>query len=357
MHSAVHFQLQNETSGANRVSSMFTPHPLVRSATVQTVLSSVKSTGEIGRVMEHEQPFLIDAGVDETGYDPAGRVRLLAYFNAVASEKCKGLVLMLHGWEGCSHSNYSLMTTNALLSAGYDVVRINLRDHGPGIHADPHALNKGYFLGTLLNETITAVEQIARLAGDKPFFIVGASMGGNFALRLARAHTERPFHNLHGVIAFSPAINPAAAIRAMDAKPAYRRYFRRRWSASLARKQALFPDDFHFDDVLAIPGIYAMTDVLARKDGLFASAADYLDRYRVHPTDLQELTAPVTIITALDDPVIPIADFYALAPHPLLDVHIERFGGHVGWVDILPLHHDLPDMVLTILARYQTETV
>ncbi len=338
--------------GLSRVSNTFEPHRLIRASALQTMLSTVNPNRDNRWILETEQPLLIDAGVDETGADPDRQVRLLAYYNRTVGPTRRGLVLALHGWEGCSHSNYNLITANTLLNAGYDVVRLNMRDHGPGIQLDPHALNKGVFLGTLINEVIEAGHQIARLAEGRPYYIIGASMGGNFALRMARSHTDRPFLNLKRVVVFSPALDPGRSTKAIDEKPPYHLYFRRRWARSLRRKQELFPDSFDFDDVLQIPSIYDMTDALVRQSDQHATVEEYFEKYSVKGDALSNLSVPTTVITALDDAVIPVVDFYGLAPHPLLDVRIERYGGHVGWIDIFPFRHCLPEMMMEIL---QTE--
>ena len=121
----------------------FRPHALVRGAATQTVLSSLYKENT-SRVLAEESAVLVDAGPDQTGYDPDGSVRLLGYYNAGDAVRrgapSRGLVLTLHGWEGCSHSVYNLMLTRTLLAAGYDVFRLNLRDHGPN-----HGLNRGFF--------------------------------------------------------------------------------------------------------------------------------------------------------------------------------------------------------------------
>jgi len=44
-------------------------------------------------------------------------------------------------------------------------------------------------------------------------------------------------------------------------------------------------------------------------------------------------------------------DFYGLAPHPLLDVQIHPYGGHVGFVDIWPVQHYLPQMLLDVMRQ------
>ncbi len=176
--------------------------------------------------------------------------------------------MILHGWEGCSHSNYNLILAQALVQAGYDVFRLNLRDHGPGLHVNSYSLNRGLFLGTLIAEAAAATQQVAALAGDRPFYITGASMGGNFALRLAVWHsTVQPIPNLRKVVAVCPALNPARATRAMDKMHGARLYFRRRWLRSLRAKEQLYPDLYDFRPVEAISSVYAMTDWMLQRYG------------------------------------------------------------------------------------------
>jgi predicted alpha/beta-fold hydrolase len=59
-----------------------------------------------------------------------------------------------------------------------------------------------------------------------------------------------------------------------------------------------------------------------------------------------DLPAPITIIAAANDPVIPVRDFYDLPSHPLLKVQIHPTGGHCGFMDVLPMRHHMPQMVL-----------
>ena len=50
----------------------------------------------------------------------------------------RGLALLLHGWEGSAESSYMRLTAAQLLARGFDVFRLNFRDHG-----DSHHLNEG----------------------------------------------------------------------------------------------------------------------------------------------------------------------------------------------------------------------
>ena len=328
----------------------FQPHRLVRNGTMQTLLARWRPR-QADAFLAHEQPILLDAGVDRTGIDPDRPVRLLGYYNRSAAADNRGLVLLLHGWEGCSHAVHNIMLADSLLRAGYDVFRLNFRDHGPGLHANPYALNRGVFFGTLLEEVATATHRIAAMAGDRPFYIAGPSMGGNFALRLAVWHGHDPFHNLARVVAISPAISPGNATLALDRRPLYQRYFRDRWLKSLATKAALFPDLYDFSSLDPTAPVYALTDTLVRMIGAYDSAEAYFDVYAVMGDSFRNLTVPSHIITAADDAVIPVQDFYDLPPHPLLDLQIFPTGGHVGFMDILPFRHFLPGMLVELLDQ------
>ena len=59
--------------------------------------------------------------------------------------------LLLHGWEGSSESSYMRHTAAHLLADGFDVFRLNFRDHG-----DTHHLNEGLFHSCRLEEVVQA---------------------------------------------------------------------------------------------------------------------------------------------------------------------------------------------------------
>ncbi len=96
-----------------------------------------------------------------------------------------------------------------------------------------------------------------------------------------------------------------------------------------------------------------MTDWLVRHYGHyygdFHSADAYFATYAVQTDELALLNVPVTIIAAMDDPVIDATDLLAFKPHPLLVRHLHPTGGHVGFVNIFPFQHHLPTMVMDAL--------
>jgi len=350
------------------LASPFLPHPLLRSGNLQTALALVKPKPT--PIYHVDQPFVIDGGPDycDTAVttDQARNVQLLAYYTSrlatietetiaatTPATENRGLVLLFHGWLGCSHSTYNLLTTTALTRAGFDVVRLNFRDHGPDFHLQPHALNPGIFLGTLIDEVAQATRTIAQMAGDRPFYLIGVSMGGNFALRMALHHATHPIPNLQKVIAINPAVDPARSTDKLDRNPIFRRYFRRRWLSSLLSKQTSQPTLYNFDELRTYRSIRGMTERIIQQYGTrlggFQRADDYFASYAVSLAALRQLTVPTEIITSLDDPIIDAADFRDLPNHPLLNFQLHPTGGHVGYVTLFPLQHYLPRLVLQSL--------
>ena len=65
--------------------------------------------------------------------------------------------MLLHGWEGSADSTYLLSLAQSLFAAGFEVVRLNLRDHGA-----THHLNRELFHSCRLPEVVGAVRALAR---------------------------------------------------------------------------------------------------------------------------------------------------------------------------------------------------
>ena len=255
-------------------------------------------------------------------------VRLQGYFSARESQRARGLVILLHGWEGSTDSTYIACTGRTLYRCGYDIFRLNFRDHGSS-----HHLNQGIFYAVLLKEVFQAVRQIAHLAEGSPVFLVGFSLGGNFALRICREMRHEPINNLHHVVAISPVLNPEKATERIDRQPLIKKYFLIKWLRSLETKQRLFPDLYDFSNVFHLTTIQAVTDQLLEKYSDYPSAGDYFQAYSILDDAIDDLPVKTTIITAADDPVIPVEDFYRLKLNHGSRLTIHKFGGHNGFID------------------------
>jgi hypothetical protein len=273
-------------------------------------------------------------------------VRLVGYYSRQPATASKGVVLVLHGWLGSANSNYALRIGDFLFRQGYSIFRLNFRDHG-----ETYSLNEELFRGDLLDETVAAARQVAQLEHNRPMHVVGASMGGNFALRLAWQQGQAPIPNLGHSVAICPAIDGYHVTLALDRQPFYWTYFRRKWVKSLHQKMAAFPGKYDFSTVLAARSCLSMTEAWVPLCSPYPEARAYFDSYRVTPAMLADLPSPVSIIAAADDPIVPITDFSPfLQLPPPLRIYRQPYGGHVGFLTLFSRPFWLGEAILSLLA-------
>lgn len=302
----------------------FSPPFYLRNAMLQTVFGS-KRPGifRSSSMCVKAKPVTL---VTEEG------IRLSGAFSSNGNPNARGLVILLHGWEGSMNSAYVKATGQYLFDLGFEIFRLNLRDHG-----DSHHLNQGLFYATLLDEVYSAVLQAVRLSHSMPAFLCGFSLGGNFALRIAAKLSQSPQGHppIARVLAISPVLDPAKATDAIDRNPHIRKYFLTKWQRSLRIKQRLFPEHYDFTDIIKLGSIRLMTERLLERYSPYASADKYFASYTFGRRDLPAIQIRTTIVTAADDPVIPVADFYTLPTSRNVRLIIHSRGGHNGFIQNL----------------------
>lgn len=308
------------------VAERFEPPRLLGATHLQTSLSSLPprrwfTAWRSAALRRAARPWILELG-------ELGRLRALVT-PAQRGLGAQGVAVLLHGWEGSADSTYVLSLGAELYAAGYEIVRLNLRDHG-----GTHGLTRELFHSCRLAEVAEAVRQIAARYPQLPVQLAGFSLGGNFFLRVA-AEPGLPA-NLRRAVAVSPVLHPESALRALeDGSRLYHGYFVRRWSRSLRAKQRSWPDEFNFRELLKLRDLRAMTEALVREHTRFATMRDYLDGYAITGGRMNSLGVPAHLLCADDDPIIPAADLQRLARHPMLEVtHLPR-GGHCGFVERL----------------------
>jgi predicted alpha/beta-fold hydrolase len=240
----------------------------------------------------------------------------------------ESIAVMLHGWEGSSDSLYILSLAQQLHERGFHVVRLNLRDHG-----NTHHLNRELFHSCLLPEVVGAVKRVQEMHQNKKLYLIGFSLGGNFMLRVA-AEAGTAKLNITRAIGVSPVLDPAETLLALEKGFwGYHRYFIRKWTTSLLLKQAAWPEHYDFSVLRKMVGLRNMTAEMVRRFTGFGSLEDYLNGYSITGSRLSRLAVPSTVITALDDPIIPASGLAKIARPTLLRLIVTRLGGHIGFLD------------------------
>lgn len=306
------------------ISNSFHPMLPLRPAGIQTMLGSSRFRTWSANPMSASARDII--------FETPDGVKLLGSYSQHDGRPAKGLVILLHGWEGSFNSTYILCTGRTLFKNGYNILRLNFRDHG-----ESHHLNEGIFYAVLLEEVFQAVKQATRLAGELPIFLAGFSLGGNFVLRILQRCIDHPIANLHHAVAISPVLDPEKATLKIDQTFLIRRYFLKKWFRSLKKKQQLFPELYDFSKIFSLNTIAAVTDVMLHDYSNYGSSKDYFRQYSVVKEAIKDISVPTTIIAAADDPIIPVEDFYQLKTNDLTTMVIQPHGGHNGFIDGLYL--------------------
>ena len=299
----------------------------LRNPHVQTLLGSSparvkRGARELHKLGAMHEGHLVDAG---------SGIQLHGVHSTLPGRPPRGLALLLHGWEGSAESGYMRLTCARLLEGGFDVFRLNFRDHG-----DTHHLNEELFHSNRLEEVLQAALTVSHRWAPgpaQPMVAAGYSLGGNFALRLA-LQAPRVGLRLARVAAVCPALDPDRTTTAMEqGLPFYERYFLRKWTRSLRRKQALFPERHAItEEQLRSRRLRGLTAWLVERHTEFADVDAYFDGYRISRDRMAGLQVPADILTSADDPVIPVDDFHHWQLPADAYVEIAAHGGHCAFL-------------------------
>ena len=300
------------------------PWPLT-SGHIQTMLSS----SGVRRQLLPRAAQAVREGAKETMVDGGDGVRLTGAYTAQKTlPQARGLAVLFHGWEGSVDSTYVLQTGSRLLAEGWDVFRLNFRDHG-----DSHPLNEALFHSCRIDEVVHALGDIARRWPSRKLVLAGFSLGGNFALRAALRAPEAGVP-LDYALAVCPIVDPGEGLFSLEESAPwfYRAYFLRKWRRSLRAKQAAFPHRQYFELDELKQNLRGLTESLVLRHTDFGSLQAYLDGYSVAGATLERMQIPATILTARDDPVIPVDAFEKLQLPPCVELDIAPHGGHCGFI-------------------------
>ena len=319
------------------MSDAFRPRGLLRNPHVQSILSS----SGVRRLMFRRQRTEVERASVEHILDCGDGIRLQGFHTPQRiAAKPRALAILLHGWEGSAQSSYVLDTAHRLLAEGCDIFRLNFRDHG-----DTHHLNRELFHSCRIDEVVSAVKWIAQKFPARPLVIGGFSLGGNFALRVA---LRAPAAGIPLTWAFAvcPVISPRAGLTSIEDAPwFYEHYFMMKWRESLRRKQEIHPQSELFTRRQLRGGLRALTREMVLRHTDFGTLENYLDGYSIAGGTLAHLQVPATILTAADDPVIPVADFRELILAPETQLVIVPHGGHCAFIQDLSLRSWSDDFI------------
>ena len=94
-----------------------------------------------------------------------------------------------------------------------------------------------------------------------------------------------------------------------------------------------------------------LTRNLVQRHTEFGTLENYLDGYSIAGAALRDLAMPASILTAADDPVIPVAEFRELELAPDTELTIAPHGGHCGFIRDISLRSWAEDFLVARMQR------
>jgi predicted alpha/beta-fold hydrolase len=211
-------------------------------------------------------------------------------------------VIIVHGLEGSSESQYMLGIAAKGAAVGMNVVRMNQRNCGGTDALSPTLYHSGR------SQDIAAVARnLIHQDGISRFALVGFSMGGNLVLKLAGEWGREAPPQFRAVAAVCPSMNLAASADALHltGNRLYEYYFMWQLRRRLRVKALLFPQVF---DTARMRGVTSLRDfddkVTAYYCG-FEGASDYYERSAAANV-IDRIAVPTLILHAANDPFIRI---------------------------------------------------
>ena len=253
-------------------------------------------------------------------------VRVLAHINRQPGGSGRATVLVVHGLTASSQAPYMRNLARVALGAGFDVIRLNVRNCGGTEHLAPTLYHSG-----LTADLSSVVEQLA----PAPLFLVGFSMGGNMVLKQAGEWGRSHPRHVKAVCGVSAPIDLASCARHLGLRRnrIYEWRLLRDLLRTVARKQNLMPERFASLDLHGVGNIWDFDEAVTAPAFGFRDAADYYARAS-SASFLPAVRMPALVIQAKDDPFIPFEafDLSAFSTNADLRLVATEFGGHVAFL-------------------------
>lgn len=239
-------------------------------------------------------------------------------------------LIVLHGLEGSSESNYMLGTAEKAWQAGFNAVRLNQRNCGGTENLTPTLYHSG--MSGDIRAVILELIQRDRLP---EIFAAGFSMGGNLILKMAGESGDAVPPELRAVVVVAPAFDLAACADALAELQnfIYEHHFVHGLKKRMRLKARLFPGKFPLDGLNAVRTVREFDEVITARFSGFKGADDYYARSSARRV-IAGIRRPALMLAAQDDPFVPFAPFQdpAIPANQNITLIAPEHGGHCAFI-------------------------
>jgi uncharacterized protein len=233
--------------------------------------------------------------------------------------------LLVHGLGGSHQSPYMQRMAQRMGERGIRAFRMDLRGAGAGAR-----LAQRFYNAACSGDVRAAAEAVCRLAPTSPLWVVGFSLGGNLVLNFAGEANANPLASLRAVVAVAPPIDLVRCAELLERQPWYTAYYLHHLIQQVVRHQHYFPHlpRVRFPKKLTLRDF---DDLYTAPRWGFGGALEYYRIASSYPK-IAAIRVPTFILTARDDPFIAVEPFESLQAESNVEVHIARWGGHLGFL-------------------------
>jgi predicted alpha/beta-fold hydrolase len=244
--------------------------------------------------------------------------------------EARGEIVMLHGLEGSSNAGYLRSMAQLALENGYAVHRTNMRSCG----GTEHLCRTMYHAG-LTSDTLRLIEQIKSDRPGAPVYLIGYSLGGNVALKLAGELAGDAVGLIRSVCAVSTPIDLGACVRALGERQnrIYEWRFLSRLKQRIRKRAETEPGVYELDRLNKISSVYEFDDKITAPYFNFGTADNYYETQSAK-NFVKPIAVPTLIVQAKDDPLVPFDIFTSpvIRENPHVHLLAVDHGGHLGFL-------------------------
>lgn len=227
-------------------------------------------------------------------------------------------VLLIHGLGGCHSSKYMIRISRKLYQAGYKVVRINLRGcgSGRGLATRPYHAGKS-------DDVLQVIHALKNEATDSPIVLIGFSLGGNIALKLAGELGKNSEQLVHSTIAVCPPLDlrDSISMLSLPSNRIYQRLYLKELQnyAYLMTGTQPIRSIADYDSCVTVPhwGYRDSSDFYDQSSSRFF---------------ISHIQHPCHILFSMDDPFISYRPALEKKLPSHIKIWISQNGGHMGFL-------------------------
>jgi len=240
------------------------------------------------------------------------------------------VIVLVHGLEGSSDSNYMIGIADKAYARGFHAVRMNQRNCGGTERLTPTLYNSG-----LSGDYRAILMELIEKDGFEQVFFAGYSMGGNLVTKMAGELAEATPKQLRGVAVVCPALDLGACADALE-KPKnyfYQRHFVKGLMERYRRKAELYPDRYAQNGFGRVRTVRGFDDEITAPAFGYKDAREYYEAAGAKKVILQ-VNVPLLMMTAKDDPFVPYEAFLRarVEENPRVRFVAPEHGGHCGFI-------------------------